>query len=44
MNNFTASLYHIDEALKSKDSLSKETLAALKIMKDMIKTQKQNMN
>ncbi len=44
MNNFTASLYHIDEALKSKDSLSKETLAELKVMKDMIKTQKQNMN
>ena len=37
MNNFTASLYHINEALKSKDNLPKETLAELKIMKDMIK-------
>ncbi len=37
MNNSTASLYHINEALKSKDTLPKETLAELKIMKDMIK-------
>ncbi len=41
--NPKACLYHIDEALKTKD-LPKETLAELKMMKDMIKTQKQNMD
>ena len=44
MNNFTASLYHINEALKSKDNLPKETLAELKMMKDMIKKPQQNMD
>jgi predicted Zn-dependent protease len=43
-NNLTASLYHINEALKSKDKLPKETLAELKMMKDMIKKPQQNMD
>ncbi|HVN72482.1 MAG TPA: M48 family metalloprotease [Desulfomonilia bacterium] len=40
--NYRASIYHIEEALKSKDKLSKETLAELKMMKDMMKKSQRN--
>ncbi len=41
-DNFRASLYHIEAALKDQDSLPKDTVEELKNMSDMIKKKQQN--
>lgn len=42
--NFQAALYHVDQALKAKDSLPKEVLDELKTMRDSIKRSQQSQN